>query len=52
MAARGARVVFHGAFATRAAASSKHKRVRRSYIRRVRITGRGVRWLVLTRRRS
>lgn len=50
MAKRGRRVVFHGAFGTRAAAVRKHKRVARSYVRRVRMRGCGVRFMVVTRR--
>lgn len=50
MARRGRRVVFHGAFGTRAAAQRKHKRVARSFVQRKRMKRLGVRYLVLTRR--
>lgn len=50
MAKRGRRVTFHGAYGTKAAAARKHKRLPRSYVRRVRMEGRGTRYLVLTRR--
>lgn len=45
----GRKVIFHGAFDTRAAANRKHKETARSYVQRSTIKGR-VRYLVLVRR--
>lgn len=49
MAKRGRKVVFHGAFKTKAKAVRKEGRVARSYIRKTRIKGH-TRYMVLTRR--
>jgi hypothetical protein len=50
MAKRGRRVSFHGAFGTKAKAKAKERRTAHSYVRRVKMKGRGVRYLVLTRK--
>ncbi len=47
----GKRVVFHGAFATKAKAVKKERRLKGAYVRKVRMKGRGTRFLVLTRRK-
>lgn len=47
---RGRRFIFHGAFATKAKAERRHKRVRRSFILRRRIRGK-TRYLVVKPRR-
>ncbi len=50
MSKRGRSVTFHGAFGTKAKAKAKERRTRGAYIERKRMKGRGVRYLVLTRR--
>lgn len=50
MAKRGRRFTFHGAFATKAKARQKERRVKGAFIRRVTIRG-DTRFVVLTRHR-
>ncbi len=51
MAGRGRRVMFHGAFGTKAKARRKERRVKHGYIRRIKVRGH-VRYAVLTRRKK
>lgn len=48
---RGRKVTFHGAFGTKSKAVKKERRLKGGFIRKVRMKGRGTRYLVLTRRR-
>jgi hypothetical protein len=48
---RGKKVVFHGAFGTKAKAKKKERKLKGAYVRKVRMKGRGTRFLVLTRRK-
>jgi len=50
MAKTGRRMIFHGAFGTKKKAKAKERRVRGSFIRKVKIR-RKARWLVLTKKR-
>lgn len=51
MAKRGRKFTFHGAFATKAAAKRKERRVG-GFILKRRMRGRGVRYLVVTKRKG
>lgn len=48
---RGRKVTFHGAFGTKKKALAKERRLKGGFIRKVRMKGRGTRFLVLTRRK-
>jgi len=50
MAKRGRKVVFHGAFKTKARAVKKEHQLKHAYVRKAKV-GKQTRYLVLTRRR-
>lgn len=48
---KGRKVTFHGAFGTKAKALKKERRLKGGFIKKIRMKGRGTRFVVMTRRR-
>lgn len=51
MAGKGRKFTFHGAFGSKAKAEAKEKKLKRAFIRRIKVRGQ-TRFLVLQRRRA